>query len=164
MKAFFASWGAVLVAAFGVTIMAVAGMSLTKLDNWYYHLKKPVWQPPDWLFGPAWTLIFIGEVTAAVIGWHAMTNALVIALFVVLLLINGVLNILWSYFFFKLRRPDFARVEVLFLWLSILAPMLLLSQYAGNAWLYLLPYLMWVSFAAVLNHTIVRLNAPFGEV
>lgn len=163
MKEFFASWGAVLVAAFGVTVMAVAGMSLTKLDNWYYNLKKPTWQPPDWLFGPAWTLIFIGEVTAAVIGWHAMTDAMVMALFVMLLLINGILNILWSYFFFKLRRPDFARAEVPFLWLSISALMVLLSLYAGTAWLYLLPYLLWVSFAAVLNHTIVRLNAPFGE-
>jgi tryptophan-rich sensory protein len=163
MKAFLASWAAVLVAAFGVTVMAGAGMSLTVLDHWYYSLKKPAWQPPDWLFGPAWTLIFIGEVTAAVIGWRAMTDALVISLFIVLLLINGVLNILWSYFFFKLRRPDYARAEVPFLWLSILAPMVLLAIYAGSAWLYLLPYLAWVSFAAILNDTIVRLNAPFGE-
>ncbi len=163
MKAFFVSWGAVLVAAFGVTVMAGAGMSMTVLDSWYYGLKKPSWQPPDWLFGPAWTLIFIGEATAALIGWHAITNALVSTLFIILLFINGALNILWSYFFFKMRRPDFARAEVPFLWLSIAAPMLLLAIYAGKSWLYLLPYLLWVSFAAILNDAIVRLNAPFGE-
>jgi tryptophan-rich sensory protein len=163
VKAFLVSWGAVLVAAFGVTVMAGAGMSLTVLDHWYYNLKKPSWQPPDWMFGPAWTLIFIVELTAAVIGWHAITNFWVTTLFIILLLINAVLNILWSYFFFKLRRPDLARKEVLFLWLSIAAPMLLLAVYAGKAWLYLLPYLLWVSFAAILNDAIVRLNAPFGE-
>ncbi|MDE8348908.1 MAG: tryptophan-rich sensory protein [Acidocella sp.] len=164
MKAFIVSWGAVMVAAFGVTVLAGAGMSLTVLDNWYYSLKKPSWQPPDWLFGPAWTLIFIGEATAAVIGWHAMTDALVAGLFIILLLINAVLNILWSYFFFKLKRPDFALFEVGFLWLSIAAPMLILAIYAGKAWLFLLPYLLWVSFAAILNNAIVRLNSPFGEV
>jgi tryptophan-rich sensory protein len=164
VSAFFDSWGAVLTAAFGMTILAVAGMKLTVLDSWYYGLKKPSWQPPDWLFGPAWTLIFIGEATAAVLGWHAISNMLVLVFFIALLIANGALNMLWSYFFFKIRRPDYARAEVPFLWLSILLPMILLFIYAGSAWIFLLPYLLWVSFAAVLNNAIVRLNAPFQGI
>lgn len=164
VKAFLANWGATLVAAFGLTVLAGAGMKLTVLDSWYYNLRKPSWQPPDWLFGPAWTLIFICEATAAVIGWHAITSHVLLALFVFLLIANGMLNILWSYFFFKIRRPDYAQTEVPFLWLSILLPMILLFIYVGNAWVFLLPYLLWVSFAAYLNRTIVRLNAPFEGI
>lgn len=164
MKAFLASWGAILVATCGMTVLAAAGMKLTVLDSWYYSLKRPFWQPPDWLFGPAWTLIFIGEATAAVLGWREISNPFIEALFIFLLIANGLFNILWSYFFFKIHRPDYAQSEVPFLWLSILLPMILLFIYAGNAWIFLLPYLIWVSFAAYLNRTIVRLNAPFEGI
>jgi len=97
-----------------------------------------------------------------VIGWHAVSGDAAI-LFVALYIVNGVLNILWSFLFFKLQRPDFAQLEVPFLWLSIVAPMVMLYVYAGWAWIFLLPYLLWVSFAAFLNFTIVRLNAPFRQ-
>jgi tryptophan-rich sensory protein len=73
-----------------------------------------------------------------------------------------VLNILWSPLFFKLRRPDWALIEVPFLWLSILAPIVLLAPISRTASLLMTPYLVWVSFAAVLNLTIVQLNRPFG--
>ncbi|HEY3846054.1 MAG TPA: TspO/MBR family protein [Acetobacteraceae bacterium] len=72
------------------------------------------------------------------------------------------LNILWSPLFFKLRRPDWALIEVPFLWLSILAPIVLLAPISRTASLLMTPYLVWVSFAAVLNLTIVQLNRPFG--
>jgi translocator protein len=74
---------------------------------------------------------------------------------------NGVLNVLWSPLFFKLRRPDWALAEVPLLWLSILLPIVLLWPVFWIGSLLLLPYLAWVSFAAVLNLTIVRLNRPF---
>ncbi|OYV43478.1 MAG: hypothetical protein B7Z75_08315 [Acidocella sp. 20-57-95] len=139
-------------------------MKLTILDDWYYNLKKPSWQPPDWLFGPAWTLIFIGEVTAAVLGWEAIRNPVILALFIISLLVNGILNILWSLFFFKQRRPDIALIESGFLWASVAFPMFILALYAGSCWIFLLPYLLWVSFANMLNRKIVCLNAPFGGV
>jgi tryptophan-rich sensory protein len=163
MSRFLDEWGVTLVAAAGATVVAAAGIRLTTLDSWYYGLKKPSWQPPDWLFGPAWTLIFILEATSAVIGWGDIHGPGPRALFVFLYVLNGVLNMLWSYFFFRLRRPDYARLEIPFLWLSIAAPMVMLYLYAGWAWAFLLPYLLWVSFAAVLNNKIVRLNGPFGE-
>jgi benzodiazapine receptor len=161
MTGFLDDWGPTLVAAGGVSIVATAGAVLTPLGTWYRNLRKPSWQPPDFLFPIAWTSIFILEAASAVIGWRAAPPhaALLLA---VLYILNGFLNILWSVLFFKMERPDFALREVGFLWLSIAAPMIILAIYAGKAWLLLLPYLLWVSFAAFLNYTIIRLNAPFG--
>jgi tryptophan-rich sensory protein len=143
-------------------LVAGLGAWLTELSPWYYALKKPSWQPPDWLFGPAWTVILALASLAAFLAWrHAQDRTgrlLVAGLFGV----NGVLNILWSPLFFTLRRPDWALIEVPFLWLSILAPIVLLAPLSHAASLLMMPYLLWVSFAAVLNLTIVRLNRPFG--
>ncbi len=161
---FLEAWGPTLVAAGGVTVLAFCGGLLTRLDGWYYGLRKPVWQPPNWLFAPAWTLIFILEAAAGVIGWHAAPDAAAATALIASFVLNGVLNILWSWFFFWRRRPDFALREVGALWLSVLAMMLVLAQHAGLAWIFLLPYLLWVSFASFLNYTIVRLNQPFGAM
>jgi tryptophan-rich sensory protein len=163
MMQFLRDWAPTLIAAGGVTVLAFAGMMLTTLDRWYYGLKKPSWQPPDWLFGPAWTLIFILEAASAVICWHVVHGTAGAAWLIGAYIANGLFNILWSLFFFKLRRPDWGLAEVPLLWLSVLAMILVLAHYAGPAWLFLLPYLLWVSFAAFLNYTIVRLNAPFKE-
>ena len=142
-------------------IVAGAGGFLTELSPWYYALKKPTWQPPDWLFGPAWTII-LG--LAAWSFYLAFTSApdqagrlMVAGLFVA----NGVANLAWSPLFFKMRRPDWALWEVPALWVSILAPIVLLCPISHIASLLLVPYLVWVSFAAFLNLTIVRLNQPF---
>lgn len=143
-------------------LVAGLGAWLTELSPWYHALRKPAWQPPDWLFGPAWTVILALASLAAFLAWrHApdRTGRLLVA---GLFIANGVLNILWSPLFFKLRRPDWALIEVPFLWLSILAPIVLLAPISRTASLLMAPYLVWVSFAAVLNLTIVQLNRPFG--
>jgi tryptophan-rich sensory protein len=149
-------------AALWGVLVAGLGAWLTVLSPWYYALKKPTWQPPDWLFGPAWTVILALASLAAFLAWRNApdrgSRILIIGLFVA----NGVLNIAWSPLFFTLRRPDWALAEVPFLWLSILAPIVLLAPFGRTASWLLVPYLLWVSFAAVLNLTIVRLNRPFG--
>ncbi len=161
MHHFLHNWTPTIIAAAGVTFLAVAGMMLTRLGPWYYGLRKPSWQPPDWLFGPAWTIIFILEAASAVIGWQSSRTASDAALLIGAYVANGLLNMLWSLFFFTWKRPDWALYEVGFLWLSIIVMMAVLHQLAGLAWLLLLPYLLWVSFASFLTGTIVRLNAPF---
>ena len=75
---------------------------------------------------------------------------------------NAVFHVLWSPLFFRWRRPDWALAEVPFLWLSILAMVIWLAPYSTTASWLLVPYLVWVTFAAYLNYTIVRLNRPFG--
>ncbi|MGD0107099.1 MAG: TspO/MBR family protein [Rhodopila sp.] len=143
-------------------VVAGAGAFLTDLTPWYRALRRPSWQPPDWLFGPAWTLILGLASYSLYLGLRDAQDRdgrlLVTGLFV----LNGVLNVLWSPLFFRLRRPDWALAEVPLLWLSILAPMVLLAPVSRPASLLLVPYLAWVSFATVLNITIVRLNRPFG--
>jgi benzodiazapine receptor len=155
-------WKPVLVAAAVALSIAVLGGTLTDTGPWYQNLRKPSWQPPDWLFGPAWTLIFALAVVSAVSAWrgasHEPPRGWVIGLFAA----NGFFNLLWSTLFFALKRPDWALVEVGFLWLAILLPMILFWRLSRAASLCLLPYLLWVTFAAYLNLTVVRLNAPFA--
>jgi benzodiazapine receptor len=148
-------------AAWGVAV-ALAGALLTDISPWYRTLRKPSWQPPDWLFGPAWTLILGLASVSAFLAWRSAPDSgsrmLVAALFV----LNGIANVIWSPLFFKLRRPDWALREVPVLWLSILVPIVLLAPFSPTSSLLLVPYLLWVSFAALLNLTIVRLNEPFS--
>jgi tryptophan-rich sensory protein len=155
-------WGPVIVAVAGGVICGAGGGALTRIDDWYRNLRKPSWQPPDWLFGPVWTIIIGLAVWSAVIAWrHAegqTAHWVVLALFTA----NVVLNVAWSYLFFFIRRPDRALLEVVAVWLSILALIVALAGISAlGAWL-LVPYLLWVSFAAFLNLTIVRLNGAFG--
>jgi tryptophan-rich sensory protein len=132
----------------------------TEIGPWYFHLVKPSWQPPDWLFGPAWTTIYILTGTAGVRAWR-LGDEVQRRHFMGALLLNVVLNIAWSAIFFTARRPDIALLEVVALWLSIVLILLLVRPYSPrSAWL-LSPYLVWVGFAAYLNLTVVRLNAPF---
>ncbi len=143
-------------------VVAAAGALLTVLDSWYYNLRKPSWQPPDWLFGPAWTVILALASYAAYLGWTDARDAGQRALVVGVFLANAVFHVLWSLLFFKLQRPDWSLIEVVFLWLSILAMIIGLAPISLTAALVIVPYILWVSFAAFLNLTIVRLNKPFG--
>jgi len=155
-------WKPFLIAAAVAIFIALLGGTLTDTGPWYQNLHKPSWQPPDWLFGPAWTLIFALSTVAAVYAWRNAQSRSQREWVIGLFALNGFLNVLWSTLFFALRRPDWALIEVGFLWLSILLPIAVFWRSAGPASLYLLPYLLWVSFAAVLNLTVVRLNAPFS--
>lgn len=154
-------WKPVLIAAGVAIFIGVLGGTLTDTGPWYQNLRKPPWQPPDWLFGPAWTLIFALATVSAVYAWRNAKNRVQRDLVIVLFALNGTLNVLWSTLFFALRRPDWALIEVGFLWASILLLMIVFWRFARPASLYLLPYLLWVSFASYLNLTVVRLNAPF---
>jgi benzodiazapine receptor len=154
-------WALGLSAAAGI-VVAVAGGLLTETGAWYAGLRKPAWKPPDWAFGPVWTVIIILAVIAAALAWEAATTTGARAAILLALIVNSILNIAWSGFFFKLRRPDWALVEVALLWLSILALILVLGAASATAGWLLLPYLAWVSVAAFLNYRIVQLNKPFG--
>ncbi len=143
----------------GIAIVVLAaGGVLTEIGPWYRGLRKPSWQPPDWLFGPAWTTIFTCAAWSAGLAWKLAPSDTWRWTMVAMFGVNCTLNIVWSLLFFKLRRPDWALVEVVPLWLSILALMLVIRGVNVLAAELLLPYLLWVAFAAYLNRTIVRLN------
>ncbi len=157
------SFGPIGGAAVWVVVLGGAGVIATELGPWYYGLRKPGWKPPDFLFGPVWTTIFVLAGAALVLAWSAPAatpesrRALVVAY-----VANGVLNVLWSLLFFRWRRPDWALAEVVLLWLSIAAMIGVLWPLSRLGALLVTPYLAWVSFASVLNRAIVRLNGPFG--
>jgi tryptophan-rich sensory protein len=152
----------IAVAALAVIAVAVAGGLMTEVGDWYESLRFPKLRPPNWLFAPAWTIIFALIATSGLVGWeHADTpeaRSRLIALFS----INAVLNVLWSPLFFKLRRPDLALYELALFWLSILALVIELSRLSSLAGWLIAPYLAWVTFAGWLNWRVVQLNKPFG--
>src|SRR4029077_17362031 len=116
------------------------------------------WNPPNWVFGPAWTVILGLAAWSGVSAWTNASSSTQQVRILVLFGINIVLYMLWSPLFFNLRRPDWALIEIPFLWLSIVALMLGLALLSpGSRWV-LAAYLLWVTFAAFLNLTIVRLN------
>jgi benzodiazapine receptor len=125
--------------------------------EWYERLAKPRWRPPNWVFPPAWAVLYL---CIAVSGWLVWREAgfagaaVPLAIYAVQLAFNAA----WSAIFFGLRRIDLAFAEIVALWLSIVATIVAFYPvHAGAAWL-LLPYLCWVSFAAMLNLAVWRLN------
>jgi benzodiazapine receptor len=137
--------------------LCLVGGLMTPRADWYARLRKPAWQPPGWAFGPGWTIILGLAAWAAVRAWDAGDAAQqrdVLILFGV----NGLFHLLWSPLFFKLQRPDWALIEVPFLWASVLAMVIGLWPIDRQAALLILPYLAWVAFAASLNWKVVDLN------
>jgi translocator protein len=143
-------------------IVAVAGGILTEIGPWYESLKKPGWKPPDWAFGPIWTVILIMAAISAALAWEAAPDSTARTWIFTVLFINSALNILWNYVFFKMRRPDYALIEVAVLWLSIVALIVVLGAYSSTAGWLMVPYLLWVSTASFLNYRIVKLNPASG--
>ena len=149
--------------AFALSLgVAAVGGSLTDIGPWYLALRQPDWKPPDFAFGPIWTTIFT---LCAVSGWLAWCSAVsrferraVLTVFAC----NAVLNVLWSYLYFALHRPDWAMLEWVALWLSVLAVVLVLRRIEPAAGWLNLPYLLWVSAAGLLNLATVQLNGPLG--
>jgi translocator protein len=155
-------WTPIIIAAVTAIIVAIAGGVATNIGPWYGALKKPSWQPPNWVFGPVWTTIFTLAAIAGVMAWRRAETSLDQALTLGLFGINAILNIFWSVIFFTMKRPDWALIEVALLWLSILALQIAFWRFSPLSSLLLLPYLLWVSIASFLNWTIVQLNDPFG--
>lgn len=153
----------VAVAAAAAFLVAVLGGLMTDIGPWYQALKQPAWKPPDWAFGPIWTTIFALAAAAGVIGWRHLPTRSAQEWMLASFALNGFLNVFWSLLYFRLHRPDWALLEVPFLVLSVLAMMFALRRSATVAPWLLMPYLVWVSIASVLNWYTVHLNGPFGS-
>lgn len=134
-----------------------AAWTNSSVTTWYATLEKPSWNPPNWVFGPVWTCLYVAMAIAAWLVWRheGFTGAPMS-----MLLFGGqlILNAAWSLLFFGLRNPGLALVDVILLWLSILATILAFGRVSTWAAALLVPYLAWVSFATALNWTLWRLN------
>jgi len=151
-----------IVAAVAAAVVAALGATITDLGPWYQGLSKPDWNPPDVVFPVGWTIIYALNTAAIVSAWRAAPTPKVSDRVVGLFALNAFLNIGWSMLFFRIERPDWALVEVGFLLASIVSLIVYCGRYSKNAALLFVPYLLWVSFASVLNWAIVDLNGPFG--
>lgn len=154
-------WVPLLVAGGGALALCALGGLSTPIGPWYRDLRKPSLQPPNWLFGPAWTLILGLAAWSAAIAWTAAPDHATRVKVLILFGTNALFHALWSPLFFRARRPDWALIEVPFLWGSLVALVVGLWPISREASALILPYLAWVSFASWLNHAIVRLNRPF---
>jgi tryptophan-rich sensory protein len=152
----------VTVATVAALCVAALGATITDLGPWYQALAKPDWNPPDVMFPMGWTLIYALITISAITAWRAAPNAAVSEGVIGLFALNGFLNITWSLIFFRMQRPDWAFIELVLLWLSILALIIYCGRFSRGAAALLVPYLAWVSFAGALNWAVVDLNAPFG--
>lgn len=150
-----------VVAGVLATMVAAVGATITDIGPWYHSLIQPRWAPPDAIYGVAWTAIYAFTAIGGVTGWLAMPTARDREWLIGAWALNGFLNILWSLLFFRLQRPDWAVIEVVALWLSVGALVIIVWRRSMTGAILLMPYLLWVTFAGYLNMTIVRLNGPF---
>jgi benzodiazapine receptor len=153
---------AVVVAALAAMAVAAIGGTITDLGPWYRGLVKPPWQPPDAAFGVIWTVIFALAAASGVLAWRNAQSAFSREWIIGLFSLNGFLNLFWSLLFFRLHRPDWALLEVVGFWLSIVLLIVFLARLSRIASALMAPYLVWVTVAAALNYEVVHLNAPFG--
>jgi len=128
-----------------------------EINGWYRTLTKPAWNPPNAIFGPVWTTLYV---LMAIAGWQIWKPdglrgaSIPLSLFGIQL----ILNCAWSWIFFGLHQPGWAFAEILVLWLAIVATVVSFFRRSTLAGVLLVPYLLWVSFAAVLNFTLWQLN------
>lgn len=141
-------------------LAGVSGLffSRSSISSWYIFLKKPFFTPPAWVFAPAWILLYLLMAVSAYIIWSheedapRRTNAM--AVFILQLAMNAA----WSPVFFGLRSPASGLAVIIILWVLILVTILEFFKLSKTAGYLLLPYIVWVSFAALLNASIVFIN------
>ncbi|MFA5856749.1 MAG: TspO/MBR family protein [Candidatus Pacearchaeota archaeon] len=132
--------------------------TFNSVNSWYLTLNKPFFNPPSWIFGPVWvSLYFLIGISFYLIwnnGFKSKTSKLALGFFITQLILNS----LWSIIFFGLKSPLFAFIEIILLWISIVLTMYYFSKISKTATYLLIPYILWVSFASILNLAMVILN------
>ncbi|MDH3629419.1 MAG: tryptophan-rich sensory protein [Acidobacteriota bacterium] len=140
-------------------LVGISGSLATasSIRDWYPFIEKPTWTPPDALFGPVWTVLYIMMGVSAWLVWRASTGTTRRTALLIFALQLG-LNSLWSFIFFGFQQPGWAALEIVALWGAIVATMISFRRIRPMAAWLLLPYLLWVSFATALNISIWVLN------
>ena len=142
----------------GLCFAAALTGSVFRPGEWHRRLIKPSWHPPNWLFAPAWSVLYAMIAVAGWLVWKQAGSFAAASTALTLWGVQLVLNAAWSGIFFGLKRMDLALAEVALLWLAILATIVAFWPIHVGAALMMLPYLAWVTFAAALNHAMWSLN------
>jgi translocator protein len=137
---------------------ALSGIATSgNIESWYAHINKPSFNPPNWIFGPVWTLLYFLMGISLFLVWKSAagknrTEALLI------FFIQLILNFAWSFLFFQFRMISFALIEILVIWFLIILMIITFLKVNKTAALIQVPYLLWVSYASILNGAILYLN------
>ena len=129
------------------------------IPGWFATLAKPTFSPPNWIFAPVWTILFVLMGISMYLVWNKGLQNRDVRISLFIFDIQLVLNVLWSFLFFGLRSPFYAFVEIIILWVAIAFTIQNFSRISRTAGLLLVPYILWVSFAAILNFYIWNLNS-----
>lgn len=142
-----------------VTVGGLSGFfTANNVGTWYTTIQKPSWNPPNWIFGPVWTTLYILMGIALYLVWKADSTNFFKKLAIVFFTLQLVLNFFWSFIFFQQHQMGWALVEIIALWLAILASIFSFANISKTAAWLLVPYIAWVSFATILNYTLWKIN------
>ncbi len=147
-----------------ITICLFAGFlgsffTIPAIPTWYATLIKPTFAPPNWLFFPVWTTLFVMMGISLYLVWRKGLEDQQVKNALVIFAVQLILNVLWSAAFFGLRSPLSGLIEISILWISIAYTIMIFMKVSRTAGLLLIPYIIWVSFAAIFNFFIWRLNS-----
>lgn len=148
---------------FAIVIAQLAGaigsiFTFSAIPTWYPTLIKPIFNPPNWIFGPVWTTLYTLMGISSYLIWKKGIKNQEVKTALIVYAIHLVLNALWSILFFGLKRLDFAFFEITILWSFIIFIFYLFKKINKTAGLLLIPYFIWVSFASILNYSLWILN------
>lgn len=140
-------------------IGSLAGIATSRnIETWYKTLIRPSFAPPNWVFGPAWTILYLLMGIALYLVWNSKTESHWKQKAFMIFGIQLVLNFLWSFLFFEFKWMGVALVEIILLWMAIFLTILVFSKVNKTASWLLVPYIAWVSFASLLNYYYWDLN------
>ena len=133
--------------------------TVPSIPTWYESLKKPSFSPPNWIFGPVWTGLYTLMGISLFMVWQRRADHSQSKMALILFFLQLILNTLWSVAFFGLRSPLLGLIDIVLLWIAILLTMISFFGISKAAALLLLPYILWVSFAVLLNFSLWILNS-----
>ena len=143
--------------------MIIGGISgsftSASINTWYVTLNKPWFNPPNWIFGPVWTLLYLMMGIAFYMIWKSEAVNAVKQTAVILFAAQLLVNFLWSLIFFYLKQPGWAMLDIILMWILIVATIFSFGKISSTAAWLMLPYICWVSFAMILNFYLWKLNA-----
>ncbi|MDD2666793.1 MAG: tryptophan-rich sensory protein [Methanocellales archaeon] len=148
---------------YSILICQLAGIigsffTFPSIPTWYAALEKPSFSPPNWLFSPVWIALFLLMGVSLYLVWISGAKTRYVKMALTLFGIQLALNVLWSIIFFGLKSPFYAFIEMAILWVAILLTIFQFFKISKTAAYLLIPYILWVSFAAVLNFSIWIIN------
>lgn len=138
---------------------AIAGFFTSEsVNSWYVNVNKPSFNPPSWLFAPVWTALYLMMGIAFYLVWKAAVTDALKKQAMTFYAVQLFLNFIWSFIFFYLQQPGWAMVDIVLMWIMILLTIIWFGKISPVAAWLLVPYICWVSFAALLNYSIWKLN------